>query len=171
MNPKTIALAVLFAALGLVLVGGSAALAATAGANPSAALDLSTAANWQTLNAGGTMWYQIPYHAATVLEIQLDGYNVGGVQFEVYTAEQLSPDVSTVLSGPIGRGSPNPDEPSHDLTWAGRFVDDRFVYVMVKNTSVWNLPFRLDHLELIPGYVTPEPPTSPAPVIRVRGTP
>ena len=107
---------------------------------PTTALD--TTCDWQPLDGGGDTWYRIPYNQGTQLEITLDDYGAG-VSFEVWDPDQVKSWGTPDQVMPVGNGSPNPDEPGHDLTWAGHLAGNGTYFVHLTNNDAVADSYRL----------------------------
>lgn len=95
-----------------------------------------------TLEPGASKWYPIANHPGQILEVTLRANSIGGITFDVYTQEQYN-----ALGGgdvdPIGVGTPNKNEPGHDLTWEGRYPLGGTYYVLVTNANPFPVTYRL----------------------------
>jgi methionine-rich copper-binding protein CopC len=107
---------------------------------PSTALD--TTCGWQTLSGGGDAWYKIPYQQGTRLEITLDDYGAG-TGFDVWDPARIQTWGRPDQVSPVGSGSPNPDEPAHDLTWAGHLAGNGTYFVHLTNNDTVTDSYRL----------------------------
>ncbi len=123
---------------------GAASLSAAepTGSNPEDGL--APTCTYQPIGAGASIWLKIPYRFDYRLQLTLDAYFVGGVEFDVYP--------SPTASDPMGTGTYNPNEPTHDLNWEGRLQQDGFIYVLVTNTNPFGVQYRFCVNEKEPYY-------------------
>ena len=116
----------------LLLMGASSVLAADpTGTSPDDGL--APTCMYQPLGPGASVWLKIPYRFDDRMQFTLDAYGVGGVKFNVYP--------SATASSPMGTGTYNPNEPTHDLNWEGRLQQDGFFYILVTNTNPFAVPY------------------------------
>ena len=89
----------------------------------------------QTLAPGAQVWLKVPYHAGKDLEMYAK--NATGVNFDVYDPSQIA-NWSTLPPQPIGRLTPNKNEPDYTKSWQGHLAQGAvsdFYYVLVTNTT------------------------------------
>jgi hypothetical protein len=170
-----------FAALVVLVVGlfGWAAKLAAAdppGDSPANGLPIgSTTAETcvsQTLAPGEQVWFKVPYHAGTDLEMYAK--NATGVNFDVYDPSQVA-NFPTLSPQPIGRLTPNKNEPDYTKSWQGHLAQGNasdFYYVLVTNTNTFEVTFSFCTRETQkftpPPWENPCPPLSTT-TIRVVG--
>jgi len=107
----------------------AAKVAAMTGANPGEALTAS--GKWETVPAGKTVWYAIPYAGGgsqITVRMAVDASNPAS--FAVWTPGQVASGGPNGDVDPVGRGSPN-DSLGGDLVWSGAFDTAGTYYVTV----------------------------------------
>ena len=112
----------------------------------------------QTLAPGAQVWFKVPYHAGTDLEMYAK--NATGVNFDVYDPSQVA-NYPTLSPQPIGRLTPNKNEPDYTKSWQGHLAQGNvsdFYYVLVTNTNTSSITFSFCTRETL--KFTP-PPMSP----------
>jgi hypothetical protein len=131
-----------------VLMMGASALWA-AGEDPASAvfLDVNTAetcTTQMTLQPGASMWIKIPYTAGNDVEIYAKGSAM--LDFGVYFGDQSGVPGYPSLGNPVGRLTPNSNEPGFLASWRGHIGTGNasgFIYVLVKNTTNSPITFSL----------------------------
>jgi hypothetical protein len=95
----------------------------------------------QTLAPGAQVWFKVPYHAGTDLE--MFAKNAVGVNFDVYDPAQVA-NWPTLSPQPIGRLTPNKNEPEYTKSWQGHLAQGNvsdFYYVLITNTNTYEVTF------------------------------
>jgi hypothetical protein len=133
--------------LGVSLFGWAARLAAAdpPGDSPANGLPISStiaeSCVSQTLAPGAQVWFKVPYHAGTDLE--MFAKNAVGVNFDVYDPSQVA-NWPTLSPQPIGRLTPNKNEPEYTKSWQGHLAQGNvsdFYYVLITNTNTFEVTF------------------------------
>ena len=144
--------AIIAASLLTLLLGATTLFAqGPTGSNP--ANGVAPTCTYQPLAPGAGMWIKAPYTSDYRLQFTLDSGGAGGVSFDVYP--------TATADDPIGSGTPNSNEASHDLNWEGRLQANGFFYVWVENTNAFPVSFRFCVNTKDPFYSPP----STAPVV------
>ncbi len=95
---------------------------------------------WETIPAGGQVWYRIDNQNNFFLDIWMDTYGKPGVVFSVYSPEQTNNlSASTV---PKGRSAPSKE--GHDWGWKGAQATGIW-HVLVMNTTNAPMAYRIDY--------------------------
>ncbi len=112
----------------------------------------------QSLNPNAQIWHEVTYHTGYELELYLKTISTG-VRFEVYTFEQIKdfPD----LGQPIGRGTPNKNEPDYASSWQGHLPESDYYYVRVIDNSNVAVQYQLCWVERILEGLPPTPTMGP----------
>ena len=113
----------------------------------------------QTLAPGAQVWYKVPYHAGTDLE--MFAKNAVGVNFDVYDPSQVA-NWPTLSPQPIGRLTPNKNEPEYTKSWLGHLAQGNvsdYYYVLITNTNTFEVTFSFCTKEKI--LFTPPPNLCP----------
>ena len=142
--------AMIAASLLMLLSGATGLFAADpTGASPSDGL--APTCTFQPLATGASVWIKVPYTSDYRLQFTLDSGGPGGVKFDVYASD--------AAASSIGSGTPNPDEPTHDLNWEGRLQANGFFYVKVTNTNAFPVSYRFCSTVKDPFYSPPSTAT------------
>jgi hypothetical protein len=119
----------------------------------------------QTLAPGAQIWFKIPYHAGTDLELYAKAF--GGVSFAVYDPERITPSIGS----PVGLLTPNKNEPTYLASWlghAGTGVKSDFMYVLATNTTQFTVTFSFCSQER--NQFVPPPPPPPVEILCIPPT-
>lgn len=118
-----------------VIIGLSASTLFAAGSNGDSPTNaLSVTCQVESMAAGGTVWYKIPYHKG--MELAIDLIAIDGAYFDVFSPDQVKyfPTVGQAM----GRSAPNPSDPVYLKSWRGWMVQSDFLldyyYVRITNT-------------------------------------
>jgi hypothetical protein len=139
------------AAAVLTLLLGATNLWAQGPSGSSPSDGLTPTCTFQPLAAGASTWIKVPYTSDYRLEFTLDSGGPGGVKFDVYASD--------TTTSPIGSGTPNSKDSTHDLTWEGRLQANGFFYVLVKNTNAFPVSYRFCVTVKDPFYSPPSTAT------------
>jgi hypothetical protein len=177
-------LLILFAVIFATLAASSALAGEPTGASPNDPLMVPT--DWQFLAPNTTLWFYFDYvtdtggggfgffRAATTTRAQvnvaLDAYGIGGMQFAIYTPEQANDWLRDPTTAPIGRGTPYRDtvsgEITRDLYWTGAFNTGGRYFITVTNNNPVAIPFRLTVTgDTVTLYPVPTPAPTPTLVV------
>jgi hypothetical protein len=123
---------------------------------------ITTSCLLQSLDPNTQIWHKVPYHTGKELEIYLKTI-FADLNFDVFTPDQIQ--AWPILGQPIGRGTPNIDEPEYADSWQGHLPDSGYYYVRVTNASAVQVHYQLcaDEKELsgplppTPISITPTP--------------
>jgi hypothetical protein len=147
---KMLRWAMIAASLVMLLAGATNLFAADpTGGSPSDGL--APSCTFQPLAAGASVWIKVPYTSDFRLQFTLDSGGAGGVKFGIYASD--------TAASPVGIGTPNPDEPTHDLNWEGRLQANGFFYVKVTNTNAFPVSYRFCVTVKDPFYSPPSTAT------------
>ena len=105
----------------LILGVSSLFAAEPTGDSPSNALTVTCQV--QSMAAGGTVWYKIPYHKG--MELAIDLTAIDGVYFDVFAPDQVQYFPSIGQS--LGRSVPDPNDPVYQRSWQGQLVQGNFL--------------------------------------------
>jgi hypothetical protein len=129
----------------LFLMAATSLLAAEAtGTSPDDGL--APTCTYQPLDPGASVWIKVPYRFDYRLQFTLDSNGVGGFKFAVYPSD--------TAAQPVGIGTYNLNEPTHDLNWEGRLQPDGYYYVLVTNTNAFAASYRFCSNEKLPFYAS-----------------
>lgn len=95
---------------------------------------------WETIPAGGQVWYRIDNQNNFYLDIWMDTYGRPGVVFSVYAPQQTN--ALSASTPPKGRSAPSKE--GHDWGWKGAQANGIW-HVLVQNTTNTPMPYRIDY--------------------------
>jgi hypothetical protein len=160
----------------VLMIGASAIWAA--GEDPASAVLLNvttseTCTAQVTLQPGASMWVKVPYTMGNDVELYAKGSAM--LDFGVYFGDQSGVPGYPSLGNPVGRLSPNSNEPNYSASWRGHIGTGNangFIYVLIKNTNTYPVTFSLCSIQngqFFPPPMNIVPP--PDPCIRVGTAP
>jgi Tol biopolymer transport system component len=90
---------------------------------------------WHTIQPGGEHWYAFYYSGdGSPFQVRLQVEPKDGAQFELWTPEQAQDWRLGLKVTPVGKGSPDPNDPN-TLVWSGKFNIPGVYYVVVKHAG------------------------------------
>jgi hypothetical protein len=111
------------------------------GANPNTAQAPTTA--WQFIGPNESHWYKMS-DAGLELVIWLDAHGQAGLSLAIYAPEQTD-----LYGKPIGRGSFNKFQPTHDLYWTGYTRARGTWYAVVTNGTQSPISYNLNYKRVV----------------------
>jgi hypothetical protein len=134
MKSNRIARGLAFIILAIIIGLSTSTLFAVAASGDSPANVLTVTCQVESMMAGGTVWYKIPYRKG--MELAIDLTAIDGVYFEVFAPDQVKYFPS--IGKPLGQSAPNPSDPVYLKSWRGQMMQADFLldyyYVRITNT-------------------------------------
>jgi hypothetical protein len=156
------------ASLGLVLMVSVSPLFAAEPAGDSPSNGRTVTCQVESMPAGGTLWFKIPYRKG--IELVIDLIAIDGVFFDVFAPDQVR--YFPAVGQSLGRSAPDPEDPIYQRSWQGQLVQNDFLldyyYVRLTNTIGIEAKYRLCFKELRSPLIEP---TGNSPVDGLTGTP
>lgn len=114
------------------------------GDSPANALEMQDA--WRTLDPGASVWYKTDDSSGfRALRIWLDANGRGGLSLAIFSPDQMEGVYS--IAKPIGRGTFNKLDPSHDLLWSSDYARWGVWYALVTNSNVVPASYKVGYTQ------------------------
>lgn len=155
MKSNRIARGLVYLVLAIILGLSTSTLFAVAASGDSPANALTVTCQVESMSAGGTVWYKIPYHKNVELAIDLTA--IDGIYFEVFSPDQVKyfPSIGQAL----GRSVPNPSDPVYLKSWRGQMAQADFLldyyYIRITNTIGIEAKYKLCAIDIATLAVEP----------------